>query len=211
MTYFQSAFKDKDLFMKKYIIASICFLLFVIAVMAFLATKNGGGDALTQKQKQDALEKLLGRTPVLEEKKTSDAWISHKNQYVSFLYPEVARIYDEDDKSAMQEKSIFDSFHFGTDTPKLYGVVQVIDGGTTQNLSDIPGVLMREQQPDYQKSAKTIASFSGEMFHKNADTGVEWSVFFLAKGKEYSVVITGNNSQDAEDFFNRLVASLQIP
>lgn len=184
--------------------------IFVIVGILFVSDVRNKGVPLSQKEKTTALTKLLGRTPVLEEKKAENTWISHENQYVSFLYPKSALVYAKENQIAMQEKSILDSFHFATDTPRVYVAVQVLARPELVSLSDFPAVLARQQQTEiYIKEQETVDSKSAEVFVKDSNP-CEQSAFFSTGGNVYSIVVTGENSEDVSAFFNRFTSSFRV-
>lgn len=177
----------------------------------FFLNNQTSASPLSSEEKTQALTKLLGRTPVLQEKNTSNAWISHENSYVSFLYPEVAKVYVNDDQTAMQQSDTLDSFHFGLDIPKLYVTVQVLNRPQESNLSDEPSVLLRqEQQNGYIQSILSLNSYTAQVFEKDSQDTSEKSAFVLSNGKVYSIVVTGGNMEDITTFFAKFIASFQI-
>ncbi|MDE2025399.1 MAG: hypothetical protein KGJ07_02820 [Patescibacteria group bacterium] len=195
---------------KQVIIFAIMLVIGGVGVWIYLNSQTSGSP-ISQEEKIKALTKLLGRTPILDEKKTSTAWISHENSYVSFLYPEVAKVYAQDNQIAMQQNEVLDSFHFGLDTPKLYVTVQVLSRLQESNLSDEPSVLMRQQQQSgYLQSVMSLDSYTARVFAKEAQDTTEKSVFLLTNGRVYSIVVTGGNMDDVSTFFDKFTASFQI-
>ncbi len=196
--------------MKKYIFIVLPIFLIGVGIFYFLATKNGTGSGLTDSQKQQALKKLLGRTPVLVEQKTTDTRISHENLYVSFLYPKIAKIYTKYNQNALQQKNILDSFSFTTDTPKILAVVQVVNSPDISQLTDFPAVSLRLQDSSYMQSLISIDSFTATSFEKEVET-VEKSAFFMTKGRVYAIVVSGINKEDVNLFFEKFIASFSVP
>lgn len=188
----------------------VLFLLLLVGGVWFFIFSSKQPSLLSENEKNAAMQKLLGRKPVLQEKTTQNTWISHKSNYESFLYPERARVYANDNKIAMQEKTVLDNFFFGVASPKLDVSVQVIQYPNMQNISDDPSVRLREEQQDtYAQSSLSIDTLPAETFFTTKNS-IEASAFFLAHEHAYSIVVTGVSREDVETFFTAITQSFHV-
>src|SRR5207248_3148034 len=102
----------------KYLLLGILLIICIGGVFVFLIL-NRPGKSLTNTEKNQALQQLLGRKPVFEEKKVSNEMLIHKSNYIQFSYPQRAIINEIENKQLLQNPILLDGFVFSLNDPHL--------------------------------------------------------------------------------------------
>lgn len=174
---------------------------------AFFSVKN---NSLSDTRKKTAMEKLLGREPILSINPHENEWTLYQGKYLIFTYPINSLVYHHGVEDMTNIHALEDFEFQKKENPKYFFVIQVIDRPSAIILSDIPDVLMRENNSDnYRKKEIGFNTIEGVSFTKVISDSVEKTAFFLNKGREYSFAITGVDPQ-IFSIFDRLLKTAKI-
>ncbi|SRR5258708_2006362 len=189
---------------KLYTITIVVLVLVTICVWYFLDTlHNPQKEALSEQTKKQALEKLLNRDPVLQDKHPA-GWKTFDGKYIHFSYPSDANVY----KPAVQPATVLESFSCGLISSHILIAIQVIQPGELNSIGGYPGVSLRQTEKDiYHGNNAIVASHQGLAFTKEGVDGVEKSAFFLLDGRVFSLVVSGYQQQEVEQYYKRVLAS----
>lgn len=146
--------------------------------------------------KQVALQKLLGRNPIITENIRPTGTIGYDGKYVSFLYPAAAQDYSYNDNNVKGSTFVLESKEFKESNPLYHFIVQVIKQSDQIKIyDDVPSIHLRRTQTDkYQESPILIGQEQGVAFISESE-GYEKDAFLLHNGLLYSFVITGGNAK----------------
>lgn len=187
-------------------IIAIVFLFGIIAVAIFFFSDKEHG--LNTHEKQAAMERLLGRKPILSTNPHQNDWIIHTGKYVTFSYPEAARIYH--DTVNQPDKYSLETFMFQGESPKYFFGTEVLQTVDVQAYNDIPGVLMRRNNTNtYKETSMQYQHSSFPVFTKQQQNDVEKTAYILFNGKEYTFSITSANP-DTLGIFDKVMESVKI-
>jgi hypothetical protein len=193
----------------------ILLLFFLIAmitayVMFFQNKQSLSDSGLTQVQKEEALKNLLGRKAQAKEETVSTQWEDYISKYFSLSYPGWAKIYNKDNSNIKSNKSVLEFFRFDMEFPRITFIAQVLDGSKINKITDSSPVMLRRTQSDvYTEAPVKVSGRDGLIYSRNKD-GFERSAFFLIDGKEYSFVLSGANSPESSDIFNKIISQLKF-
>lgn len=190
--------------MKHFFVIIFGVLIIAVAGYVFLPSKSV---PLSSAEKQKAMERLLGRRPVLSITPRPTGWVVHQGQYFTGTYPAAARIYAD---SASPSATLLETFQFQeTASPAYFAVVTVRSAGEAKTYDDIADFHVRDiQKTVYAEQKVTITGSDGYVFTKNED-GVEKTAFVLKNGNIYSVAITGS-STNIFPILDRFLTSLTL-
>lgn len=178
----------------------LLFILFCIISSLFFIwiNLNWEAPALDGKQKEKAIENILGRS-MREEKNISQGEKAYQGKFFSLSYPAYAQVYDSENANV---------FRIDSDDPKFRLVVLVED---TQGavLDELSGVRIRRQNRLYKEQSLTIDNNAGVLFIKTQD-GVERSSFFLIQGRSYSLSITGVDASELKEIYAKIMDSVKF-
>ena len=195
--------------MKKIFIL-ISTILFVIAV--YFIFFNSPPKSLSSQQRQKALSGILGRNPVLNVN-TATGDVLYKGKYMSFMYPAAANIYKRTvNGRQVQYSGDLDYFSFDTQSPRLTLVSEVIQAPkSVLSVNDYPAVRLRQiESGTYHQSQLTADSQNGLAFDKGGSSGFEKTGFFYLNSKIYSFSVTGSDSKNVQDLFNKIMTTLKF-
>lgn len=187
----------------------LLFVLFPISAMVFFAWTKLNQEAmpLTQEQKKQALEQMLGRS-MREEKIIPQGEQSYKGEFFSLSYPAYARLYNRKNPNITNNANLLEYLRLDSEEPKFKFVVMVErkDGAVLEELS---GVRVRRQNRVYQEMPITVDGKQGVLFVKTSE-GVERSSFFFINGKSYSFSITGVDTKELEKVYGEIMESAKF-
>jgi len=197
------------LLMKKklLIIVSIVIALIIVVVFSIL---NRSTATLSEKEKEQALSKILDRPVVLKEKYIPIGDVAYKGKYMTFLYPASAVKYVQTINGKPIKKSDMEYFNFDMDNPKMYIVIEVTQASFGSRIIDNSGVRMRQVDTSYKQTKIVADGQNGLAFEKMADNSFEKTGFFLIGGKLYSFSIQSVDPKGAGDLFTKLILSLKF-
>lgn len=179
--------------------------LIILAVIYWFSDKE---PRLTSQQKQTAMERLLGRQPILSTNHHQNDWIMHTSKYVSFSYPAMAQIYH--DTVNPPDKNSLETFMFESENPKYFFGVEVLQPNDVKTYNDIPGVLMKRNNGKvYSETSMKYHNLSIPLFTKQQDNDIEKTTYILLNNKEYTFSITSANP-DTMRIFDRVMGSVKI-
>lgn len=185
----------------------LLFVLFSIIVVVLVLIKlNPAVPLLTQEQKKQALENILGRG-VQETKDIPQGEKVYKGEFFSLSYPAYARLYDNKNPK---------SFRLDSEEPRFKFVAMVQGADSSTVLEELSGVKLRKQNKLYQELSIVVDGREGLLFVKTSDgvdpdsIGVERSIFFLKDGKSYSFSITGVDVEELEKVYGEIMNSVKF-
>lgn len=193
---------------KKILIALFVLLTIIAAISAFFVL-NSKPDGLSQKDKEEAIGKILGRKPNLNPNvKTGND--KYEGKYADFEYPAKAKIYEY--RGGMANNTETEIFSFDIENPRLILNYSAEEGRTDlKNLEDIPSVKLRQDKSrGYTQIQIKADGKEGLAFTKreSSEYRAEKSGFFLVDSKAYSFSVTGNNLEDVSKLFDDIIESL---
>ena len=191
--------------MKK-LIPVILIVIVIFGIWNYLDKINQpASPTLTDKERKQALSKILKREAVLATNKNANGSINYSSRYISFSYPAAADVHKVDILPPLLE-----NFQFGIRSPQVKISILVAETQSPNNLSEYPAVTLRQSQKDiYKQTTKVIDGNSGLEFIKKTDM-VEKSSFFLHKGLVYSIVATGFDMRDTDDLYTKTFSSMKF-
>ena len=194
--------------MKKFILA---FLVVAVAIIIYLilANINNPSSPFSEKEKNGALSKLLGRPVNVAPSQTPKGDVLYNGKYASFKYPASAKIYSYRQPGFNNDKSTLEYFSFDISSPRLVFNLSV---ATTflKSINDYPGIKLRQTEPSvYTQKNIIVGSNEGLVFERNDDQP-EKTVFFLINGKIYTFSITGTSFEEINGLFNKIFSTLKL-
>lgn len=198
--------------MKKKVFVLLILAIFFAGGYYYLSTRNGKIE-LTQKEKELAMEALLGRKPVLTEKEVPQGNTRYKGKYFSLIYPQRANVYRNLVNGQEAVSQNLESFSFDLLIPKITVSVTVEKNPSTlpTSIDSNSGVRFRNSEPDmYTKSEITLSGGTqGLSFYKEVPPAEE-SAFFFVNNRFYSLVVTGNSISDIKEEFQSLISTFEL-
>lgn len=179
----------------------------IIVVVLVLIKLNPDVPLLTQEQKKQALENILGRG-VQETKDIPQGEKAYKGKYFSLSYPAYSKVYERKDPNITNNKNLLEFFRLDSEEPKFKFVVMVQGADSSAVLEELSGVKVRRQK-NFKELSIVVDGREGLLFVKTSD-GVERSIFFLKDGKSYSFVITGVDADALEKIYGQIMESVLI-
>lgn len=189
------------------IIFSIVIVLIVVVVFSIL---NRSTATLSEKEKEQALSKILDRPVNLTEKYIPRGDVVYKGKYMTFSYPASAIKYVQMVNGKPIRSLALEDFSFDMDNPRMYIVTVVLPAPSVSSVLDNSGVHMRQSDASYKQTKITVDGKDGLIFEKLSDNNFEKIGFFLVKDKFYSFAIQSPDPKAAGDLFNRLILSLKF-
>lgn len=180
----------------------------IIVIVLILIKLSPAVPPLSQEQKKQAFENILGRD-VRETKNIPQGEKVYKGKYFSLSYPAYAKIYERKNPNITNNKNLLEFFRLDSENPKLKFVAMVSSGDGLARLEELSGVRSRKQNKQYIEMPLVVDGTTGILFIKAID-GVERSSFFLMDGKSYSFVITGVDANALEKIYQQIMKSLQL-
>ncbi len=194
--------------MKKFLLFVFAAIIVFVCAWAYLIIA-APPKPLTEQEKLADLTQILGRKPNLTGT-TPTGNIEYKGKYASFSYPAAAKIYTYRDLGLKQDKSILETFSFDIQNPRLVFNYAVSQNPNIKSVSDIADVRFRQlPSSGYIQTNISAGGKAGLAFEKQGQQA-EKSGFFLVDGKDYSISVTGSNTQDVDSLFNQVLGSLKF-
>lgn len=192
--------------MKKIIL--IVVLLLIAAVIVYVL--NTPPKSLTDKEKEEALVKILGRKPNLSVAPTGDK--EYRGKYMSFQYPIRAKIYTKMLNGKPVKQDNLEGFIFNIDEPRTSVYTEVASvPSSVRKVEDYPAVRLRLLQNNiYTKSELKADSKEGIVFTKKESRASEKTIFFYSDSKVYSISVQSSDFFYLEELFNKIVVSLKF-
>jgi hypothetical protein len=185
--------------MKKWILFSVLLLLIIGGAVAFYVLSQPPQETLSKDFKEKAVTKILGRKAELDEVPQKQGNVSYNGKFIQFEYPAKAIIYNLKDPGFASSSSLLEDFSFDIKDPRLVLNLAVLQAGKITNISDNPGVKLRQSQPGtYSGQNITIDGHSGLVYEGQGDTP-EKTAFFLVNGRIYTIAVTGTNFDDVKN------------
>jgi hypothetical protein len=193
---------------KKLLIALSIAIMLIVAIVFFILNRSTA--TLSEKEKEQALSKILDRPVVLKEKNIPTGDVAYKGKYMTFSYPASAVKYVQMVNGKPIKSLDLEDFSFDMDNPKMYIVTVVLPASAASSVSDNSGVRMRQSDASYKETKIAADGQNGLAFEKLADNNFEKIGFFLVGGKFYSFSIQSVDPKAAGDLFNRLILTLKF-
>jgi hypothetical protein len=195
---------------KKFIFLGIVIIVSLLLIAGFIYTSLRP-DKLTQKQKEEAVEQIMGRKANLNPQiKTGSTHFEGK--YATFKYPAAAKIYEYRSDNFKNNKAIVESFSFDLAAPKRVFNYTVATQGTGLNsLDEVPAIKLRlDSSRGYTKEEIKVGGEKGLSFKKDrsGEYQAEKTTFILKDGKLYTFSITGSSLIDAEKLSDQVLSSV---
>ncbi len=175
--------------------------LLLFAPAGIFIAINSSRDILSIRQKQAAVENLLGRKTKVSSNKTSSG--DYRGKYFSLIYPTSANIYDNTDQDSIRIDNTF---------PKWTFVATAASVVNNQTLEEMPGVAFRKSKSSiYTQTYGFLDSHKTISFTKDQD-GSEKSTSAVVSGKIYNFVISSVSSSlsDIEPVFDKIISSVSL-
>lgn len=194
--------------MKK-VILLVLLLILVLGVYFVLSQKP---KQLSEKQRNQALEKLTGQNPTLTNSNSKQGYIDHKGKYISFTYPASATIYNLTvNGRKVEDSAALDYFAFDTKAPNMSAFTEVIEApSTVLKTDDYPGVRLRQNDSSYEESTVLVSGVSGLSFSKNSPGAAEESAFFYYNSRIYTISVTGSDIKPVKELFDKVLGSAKF-
>lgn len=158
----------------------------------------------TGREKQALLFRMLNRDPVLEERAANNQWVTYRDRYLKFLYPQSAAIV-----TASPGGQVLSRFQYRTE-PHIQVNIQLSQTAGLQGLREYPGVAIRLKQPDlYQASASRSGTVESFVFTKQSE-GVEKTFFSLKDDMVLILSVSGNSLEAVDAAFGPVYSSLAL-
>jgi hypothetical protein len=181
----------------------VSLLLIIISSSGYfwLQNNNSSKTVLSAQEKKQAMAKILDRDPIIDAKAPRQ-WKTYDGKYISFSYPTDANVYKNTPPA-----SILESFAIGILNPRINLTVQVATGAS---VDDYPAVVLRREDNIYKgPTSLTLRGARGVVFSKDSD-GAEKSGFFQENGRIYSIVVSGYQTEDVEEFYDQVYKSIRL-
>ena len=193
---------------KKLLIIFSIVIVLTVAIVFFILNRSTA--TLTQKEKEQALSKILDRPVNLTEKYIPTGDVTYKGKYMTFSYPASAVKYVQMINGKPIKSLDLEDFSFDMDNPKIYIVTVVLSAPAASSVSDNSGVRMRQSDAFYKQTKIFADGQNGLAFEKMADNNFEKTGFFLVRGRFYSFAIQSPDPKAVGNLFNRLILSLKF-
>lgn len=190
-------------------------LLFILLILFFISSgfvyfylSHLHDRELSDKQRQKALEALLGRRPILTGQPRKDGWTHYQGTYFSVDYPAAATIYANAVSS--NSASVMELLQFqDRQSPRYFFTIQVIPRDTVNGLGELPGVRMRNIEKDTYKQKDTQVAGQPAIIFSKQDDSTEKTGFIYFKKREYSLAITGSDPK-VTDVFDGVARTIKL-
>jgi hypothetical protein len=192
------------------------FIFLIIIASLFLAAfiiLNRPSISLTESEKEQALENILGRQVILKDNSPVSGNTEHNGKYVSFIYPKAGKEFILLSNGQPAKFDDLEHFSFDIADSHTHFFSQVLSYPAAQTLSDYPGVRLRQGESEtYQQTTVTSADKQeGLAFAKyDITSGFEKIAFFLVNGKIYTFSVQSPDGQSLNDLFNRLIPTIKF-
>lgn len=190
------------------------FAFFVIIALIFVAVYiviNSTAKTLSEKEKENAITKILGRKPNLSDTAPQGNKV-FKGKYVTFIYPAAAKIYAIRLNGQPVKQTNLENFIFDLDSPRRSYYMEVVAvPKTVQSVNDSPSVKLRQIEANiYTQSNISLGGLAGLSFEKKSNNGNELTAFFYKDGKVYSFSSQGNDIKAVRDLFDKIIATVKF-
>ena len=182
---------------KKKLIIPLCLLILILA---------GGGwqlyvsqHQLSEKDKSAAYERLLGRD--LKQGTTIETK-EYQGTHFAFNYP--SNVSERQNQATESDAPVVESVRLISFEPRLNLTIIVAKSDTP--LDENSAVKFRLSNQEYSQTESTIAREKALLFTKKD----EKSAFFQMKDQIYSLVVTGNSSEEVEKLFETVSQSFSV-
>ena len=191
--------------MKKFIVLIIVIAIASAAFYMLSTINKPSTSILSKQQKEEAVEKLLGRKPVFTVTPQT-TWIQYNGKYIRFSYPQWAQVVPEDTQTP--GSATLESFAFTITDPRTNCGAQIIKTQHLASVEEIPGVTLRRNQPRtyIELPIPNFDMQKGVGFVK-ADTEYEKTAFYLSGDIEYTFSCYGADKDEVEMLFARVISS----
>lgn len=200
----------------KFSLSNIIFgILLVVLLGIFIAgflILNRSASPMTEKEKVQALDNILGRPVVLQEKKVPAGDITYQGKYVSFLYPAAAEKFVPSLNGTPIPSKDLEDFYFSLgDDPRIDVTTTVTKVSSVEtSIADEPSVRLRQSQKDiYQQTEITADKQNGLAFTK-VSGGIEETAFFFVNNKIYTFAVSGSDQQNVTALYNKIILSIKF-
>lgn len=170
---------------------------------------NSEPDKLTEKQREEAIDEILGRRANLGDADIKTGDTTFVGKYGSFSYPASAEIYEYKDTETLNNESDLESFSFDMENPRRIFNYSVTKSNVS-SLDDIPSVSFRENSSNgYKVKEEKLADAPGLSFTKDrsGEFMAEKTGYFLVDGNLYSISVTASSLEDASKLYGEIIAS----
>jgi len=182
----------------------------VIALVAYILEKPSVA-RLSQKEKEAALTKLLGRKVNLNEKNVPKGNVEFRGKYISFWYPKKAIKYEKTDPSFASSSALLDFLSFDIKEPRtIFNMVVVKNDANIQTIDDDPGVMLRRNSTSYKESKIIAGGLEWKVYEKKESQQSEKTAFLLHKNRLYSIAILCNDIEELQVLFGDILRSVKI-
>jgi len=182
----------------------------VIALVAYILEKPSVA-RLSQKEKEAALTKLLGRKVNLNEKNVPKGNVEFRGKYISFWYPKKAIKYEKTDPSFASSSALLDFLSFDIKEPRtIFNMVVVKNDANIQTIDDDPGVMLRRNSTSYKESKIIAGGLEWKVYEKKESQQSEKTAFLLHKNRLYSIAILCNDIEELQVLFSDILRSVKI-
>ena len=182
----------------------------VIALVAYILEKPSVA-RLSQKEKEAALTKLLGRKVNLNEKNVPKGNVELRGKYISFWYPKKAIKYEKTDPSFASSSALLDFLSFDIKEPRtIFNMVVVKNDANIQTIDDDPGVMLRRNSTSYKESKIIAGGLEWKVYEKKESQQSEKTAFLLHKNRLYSIAILCNDIEELQVLFGDILRSVKI-
>ena len=182
----------------------------VIALVAYILEKPSVA-RLSQKEKEAALTKLLGRKVNLNEKNVPKGNVEFRGKYISFWYPKKAIKYEKTDPSFASSSALLDFLSFDIKEPRtIFNMVVIKNDANIQTIDDDPGVMLRRNSTSYKESKIIAGGLEWKVYEKKESQQSEKTAFLLHKNRLYSIAILCNDIEELQVLFSDILRSVKI-
>ena len=189
---------------------SLLVIILALFVGAFLVL-NRPSTSLTEAEKKQALENILGRQVMLSPTPTATGYTLHQGKYVSFLYPKAGKEFTLLSNGQPAVLGDIEHFSFNLAETHTHFFSEVIS--FTGTLTDYPGVMVRQSDSQtYTQTAITSAdNQQGLAFYKyDITAGYERVAFFLVNGKIYTFSVQSPEQETLNELSNQLIPTIKF-
>jgi hypothetical protein len=172
---------------------------------------NRPSTSLTEAEKKQALENILGRQVILSPTPTATGNTQHAGKYVSFIYPKKGKEFTLLSNGQPAVLGDIEHFSFNMDGTHTHFFSEVIPFAGT--LTDYPGVMARQSdsQTYTQTKVQSADNQQGLAFYKyDISSGYEKVAFFQVFGRIYTFSVQSPGEQDLMDLFNEVIPTIKF-
>jgi hypothetical protein len=195
----------------RFILILILTIAVLFAVSIGFIYLNSKPNTFSDKEKEEAIGKMLGRKANLNpDIKTGN--VTYNGDYVQFSYPASGQVYEYKSEGLKNNKNLLESFSFDMQNPRRILNYTVFKTNSSK-IEDIPAVKLRKDKSNgYKEEDENINGVGGLSFSKdrNGEYLAEKSLFVLLNGNIYSISITGSSLDDVKELYNSIIGSLSF-